>query len=59
MYKNQPELLLPGEKEMIEKWMTAEANGEELPADYDPNDWSTAVTRIKQMPYYRSKEERV
>ena len=59
MYKNQPELLLPGEKEMIEKWMAAEANGEELPADYDPNDWSTAVTRIKQMPYYRSKEERM
>ena len=58
MYREQPYLLLPGEKEMIEAWMEAEARGEELPADYDPNDKFTAVTRIKDMYYYRPSEER-
>ena len=58
MYREQPYLLLPGEKEMIEAWMEKEARGEELPADYDPEDKFTAVTRIKDMYYYRPAEER-
>ena len=53
MYKNQPELLLPGEAEMIEKWMNLELEGKELPADYIKDEPYTAVTRIKQMEYYR------
>ena len=58
IYKEEPWLLLPGEKEMIENWMKLEAEGKELPADYDPNDKFTAVTRIKDMDYYRPKNER-
>lgn len=57
MYKNQPHLLLPGEKEMIEAWMQKEANGEELPADYDKTAPYTAYTRIKQMYYYDRHNE--
>lgn len=53
IYKEKPELLLPGEPEMIKKWMDAEAAGEELPSDYDPNDPLVARQRIKKMDYYR------
>ena len=52
MYRERPELLLPGEKEMIENWLKLEAEGKELPSDYDPNDPLVARQRIKQMPYY-------
>lgn len=52
MYKERPELLLPGEPEMIKKWMDAEARGEELPTTYDPDFKLTAKTRIKTVPYY-------
>lgn len=52
MYKERPELLLPGEAEMIEKWMKAEAVGEELPTTYDPSFGLVAKTRIKTVPYY-------
>lgn len=52
MYKERPELLLPGEAEMIEKWMNMEAEGKELPTTYDPNFELTAKARIKTMPYY-------
>ena len=52
MYKHRPELLLDGEKEMIEKWMQAEANGETLPSTYDPNFELVAEQRIKTVDYY-------
>lgn len=52
MYKERPELLFPGEAEMIEKWMKLEAEGKELPTTYDPNFELTAKARIKTMPYY-------
>lgn len=52
MYKERPELLLPGEPEMIKKWMDAEARGEELPTTYDPDFKLTAKARIKTVPYY-------
>jgi len=52
MYKERPELLLPGEPEMIKKWMDAEARGEELPTTYDPEFKLTAKARIKTVPYY-------
>lgn len=52
MYNERPELLLPGEAEMIEKWMKMEAEGKELPTTYDPNFELTAKARIKTMPYY-------
>lgn len=53
MYKNHPELLLEGEAEMIENWMKLEAEGKELPSDYVKDAPYTAVTRIKDMEYYR------
>lgn len=52
-YKNKPELLLPGEKEMIEKWLDAESKGEELPATYDPDFDLVAEKRIKTVDYYK------
>jgi len=52
MYKERPELLLPGEAEMIKRWMDKEARGEELPTTYDPNFELTARARIKTVPYY-------
>lgn len=51
-YKNKPELLLPGEKEMIEKWLDAEKKGEKLPTTYDPNFDLVAEKRIKTVDYY-------
>ena len=51
-FREQPELLLPGEAEMIQKWLDMEAAGEELPTTYDPNDPIVARQRIKKMPYY-------
>jgi hypothetical protein len=52
MYKHHPELLLEGEKEMIEKWMAAERAGEELPSTYDPEFELVAEKRIKTVDYY-------
>lgn len=52
MYRDQPELLLPGEKEMIENWMKLEAEGKELPTSYVKEDPFTAYTRIKEVEYY-------
>lgn len=52
MYRNQPELLLPGEAEMIESWLELEEAGVELPTSYDKNDSFSAYTRIKEMDYY-------
>ena len=52
MYKERPEPLLPGEAEMIERWMKLEAEGKELPTTYDPNFKLTAKARIKTVPYY-------
>jgi hypothetical protein len=52
MYRERPELLLPGEAEMIEKWIKVEAAGEELPTTYDPDFELTAKARIKTVPYY-------
>ena len=58
IYRTQPELLLPGEKEMIENWMKLEAEGKELPTTYDRNFELVAAQRIKEASYYRTKEER-
>jgi len=52
IYKERPELLLSGEKEMIENWINLEKEGKELPTTYDPNDKLVARQRIKTMPYY-------
>ena len=52
MYYNNPELLLPGESEMIENWIKLESEGKELKSDYNPEDSSVARTRIKKMYYY-------
>mgnify|MGYP006358190155 CR=1 FL=1 len=46
MYKERPELLFPGEAEMIERWMKLESEGKELPTTYDPNFELTAKARI-------------
>ena len=51
LYK-QPWLLLPGEKQMIEKWMQLEREGKELPATYDPKAIYTPQGSIKNMDYY-------
>lgn len=58
IYYNKPELLLSGEKEMIENWLKLEKEGKELPSTYSKDFELTAATRIKQIDYYRSKEER-
>lgn len=55
MYEKNPELLLPGEKEMIEKWIVLENEGINLPTTYEKDSKYSAVTRIKQMDYYRRK----
>ena len=53
IYKEEPELLFPGEAEMIEKWMNLEKEGKELPSTYKANEPYTAETRIKTVDYYR------
>ena len=52
IYKNKPELLFPGEKEMIENWLKLEEEGKELPTTYDSNDKLVAKQRIKTVDYY-------
>lgn len=53
IYKEEPELLFPGEAEMIEKWMKLEKEGKELPSTYKADELYTAETRIKITDYYR------
>lgn len=53
IYKEEPELLFDGEKEMIEAWMALEAEGKELPSTYVKDAPYTAATRIKTVDYYR------
>lgn len=53
IYKEEPELLFPGEAEMIEKWMNLEKEGKELPSTYKADEPYTAETRIKTVDYYR------
>lgn len=53
IYKEEPELLFPGEAEMIEKWMKLEKEGKELPSTYKADESYTAETRIKTVDYYR------
>lgn len=50
MYKEQPYLLFPGEKEMIEKWMELEKEGKELPTTY--SEATGLHDKIKEMDYY-------
>ena len=52
IYKNKPELLFPGEKEMIENWLKLEEEGKELPTTYDSNYKLVAKQRIKTVDYY-------
>lgn len=52
IYKERPELLFPGEKEMIERWLEKEKNGEELPTTYDSESPLVAKNRIKTVDYY-------
>ena len=52
IYKNKPELLFPGEKEMIENWLKLEEEGKELPTTYNSNDKLVAKQRIKTVDYY-------
>lgn len=52
IYKNKPELLFPGEKEMILKWMAEENAGQELSTTYDENSPLVAKNRIKTTDYY-------
>ena len=50
MYHERPELLFDGEKEMIERWMTAEENGSILPSTYSETEG--LHDKIKEMDYY-------
>lgn len=52
MLKEEPDLLFPGEKEMIEKWQKAEKEGKELPATFDPKFELSPVQLIKKADYY-------
>lgn len=53
LLRDKPELLLPGEKEMVEKWQDMERKGEELPSTYDPKFGLVAEQRIKTVDYYK------
>lgn len=53
MYREQPDLLFPGEKEMIEAWLELEQKGIELPTTYDPNFYLNGPVAIKKVHYYR------
>lgn len=55
IYKNRPELLFPGEKEMIERWLKLEEEGKELPTTYDSESPLVAKNRIKTVDYYEDK----
>lgn len=55
IYKNKPELLFPGEKEMIERWLKLEEEGKELPTTYDSESPLVAKNRIKTVDYYEDK----
>lgn len=55
MLKDQPELLLSGEEEMIRDWQAKEAKGETLPSTYDPDFDLVAEKRIKTVDYYRKQ----
>lgn len=55
MYKLQPELLLPGEKEMIEKWMKLESENKELPTTFDKNSKFASNQSIKTVYYYNKE----
>ena len=57
IYKEQPELLLSREKEMIESWLRLEVEGKELPTTYDSDADYTPEQTIKKMDYYK-KENR-
>ena len=50
--EEEPELLFPGEKEMIEKWQELERSGIELPTTYVKDNKMTPPTRIKTVDYY-------
>lgn len=52
IYREKPELLFSGEKEMIERWLEKEKNGEELPTTYDSESPLVAKNRIKTVDYY-------
>ena len=53
IYKEKPELLFPGEKEMIERWMAIEKENLPLPTTYDSESPLVAKNRIKTMDYYK------
>ena len=53
MYKETPELLFDGEKEMIENWLKLENEGKPLPSTYDSNFDKVAQVRIKTTDYYK------
>lgn len=55
IYKERPELLFPGEKEMIERWLKLEEEGKELPTTYDSESPLVAKNRIKTVDYYEDK----
>ena len=52
MYFERPELLLPGEKEMIDNWLHLEHLGFELPTTYDETFEKVAKVAIKKTDYY-------
>ncbi len=52
-YDNRPEMLLPNEKEMIEKWESYLEKGEPLPNTFDPNDPKALQNAIKHTDYYK------
>lgn len=56
MAEKNPNLLFPGEGEMISDWMTKERNGETLPTTYDENSPLVAKNRIKTVDYYKKDD---
>lgn len=53
MYEKQPDLLLPGEKEMIERWKKEEEVMGEAHTTYDENYYKAPPQAIKETYYYK------
>lgn len=52
MLEKEPDLLFPGEKEMIENWQKLEKEGKPLPTTFDPNFHLSPVALIKKADYF-------
>lgn len=55
MYMCKPELLLPGEEEMVLRWLSHIQECKKIPSTYDPKYEKCPEQSIKKMSYYRGE----